>query len=488
MSPISLRALRWSDGVPVLALLVVLACALGGRASAAPPSIAAMDVTVVAVEGEVSVSTQGSRHAVHKGDLVSLPATIYTGPSGSLELQQNKTTLSAAPNTELTIPAPTVTGEAFDRVIQSRGNAFYSVAKREVRKLHVEAAYLVAVIKGTQFSVVAQDDSTTISLFEGRLEVHAADYSDAVNLEAGEIAIRHAGDSAIRMLRMDTGEPVARNADPDQMTGADPAGSEATPGAAPTPLPVSTSQGAAAVAGTVGTEARAASAATAGAALSPVPLSAEAALSAGGTSVSGNASLGNGSGSIGGTVATNAAGVAASASTSVSLSAASGTASVSTSVNAAIGSSTATVGLAAATSPTGISAGAAATVSTPVASSTAGLTAATGPTGITAGAAATVSTPVASSTAGLTATTSPAGTTAGVATSVTTPVASAPVAATVSVGSGTLGVTVSTPVTTINLGTSSAVSPATTTTTGTSSTSTPTTNPPTNPIKALLGH
>jgi FecR protein len=460
MYPISLRALRWSDGVPVLALLVVLACALGGRAFAAPPSIAAMDVTVVAVEGEVSVSTQGSRHAVHKGDLVSLPATIYTGPSGSLELQQNKTTLSAAPNTELTIPAPTVTGEAFDRVIQSRGNAFYSVAKREVRKLHVEAAYLVAVIKGTQFSVVAQDDSTTISLFEGRLEVHAADYSDAVNLEAGEIAIRHAGDSAIRMLRMDTGEPVARNADPDQMTGADPAGSEATPGAAPTPLPVSTSQGAAAVAGTVGTEARAASAATAGAALSPVPLSAEAALSAGGTSVSGNASLGNGSGSIGGTVATNAAGVAASASTSVSLSAASGTASVSTSVNAAIGSSTATVGLAAATSPTGISAGAAATVSTPVASSTAGLTA----------------------------TTSPAGTTAGVATSVTTPVALAPVAATVSVGSGTLGVTVSTPVTTINLGTSSAVSPATTTTTGTSSTSTPTTNPPTNPIKALLGH
>jgi hypothetical protein len=460
MYPISLRALRWSDGVPVLALLVVLACALGGRASAAPPSIAAMDVTVVAVEGEVSVSTQGSRHAVHKGDLVSLPATIYTGPSGSLELQQGKTTLSAAPNTELTIPAPTVTGEAFDRVIQSRGNAFYSVAKREVRKLHVEAAYLVAVIKGTQFSVVAQDDSTTISLFEGRLEVHAADYSDAVNLEAGEIAIRHAGDSAIRMLRMDTGEPVARNADPDQMTGADPAGSEATPGAAATPLPVSTSQGAAAVAGTVGTEGRAAIAATAGAALSPVPLSAEAALSAGGTSVSGNASLGSGSGSIGGSVATNAAGVGASASTSVSLSAASGTASVSTSVNAAIGSSTATVGLAAATSPTGITAGAAATVSTPVASSTAGLTATTGP----------------------------AGTTAGVATSVTTPVASAPVAATVSVGSGTLGVTVSTPVTTINLGTSSAVSPATTTTTGTSSTSTPTTNPPTNPIKALLGH
>jgi hypothetical protein len=174
----------------------------------------ALDVTVASVQGEVHVTGQARQLDVHKGDVVPLPATIYTGPSGSIELRQGNTTLSAAPNSQLEIPAPAIPGEAIDRVIQSRGNAFYNVAKRGTSKLHVESAYLVAVIKGTQFSVVAQDDSATISLFEGRLEVRATDGSDVVDLLAGEIAVRHANDSAIRMLRMDTGEPVAHRAPP----------------------------------------------------------------------------------------------------------------------------------------------------------------------------------------------------------------------------------------------------------------------------------
>ena len=191
---------------PLLLMLLVST----GTAFAGPAGT--LDVTVASVQGDVSVTVQARRLDVHKGDVVPLPATIYTGPSGSIELRQGKTTLSLAPNSQLVIPASTVPGEPIDRVIQTRGNAFYNVAKRETRKLHVESAYLVAVVKGTQFSVVAQDDSATISLFEGRLEVRATDDSDVVDLQAGEIAIRHAADSAIRMLGMDTGEPVAHRA------------------------------------------------------------------------------------------------------------------------------------------------------------------------------------------------------------------------------------------------------------------------------------
>src|SRR6516165_756296 len=192
--------------------LIVLVSIFGVRAASAGPP--ALDVTVASVQGEVHVTGQARQLDVHKSDVVALPATIYTGPSGSIELRQGNTTLSAAPNSQLMIPVPAVPGEAIDRVIQSRGNAFYNVAKRQTSKLHVESAYLVAVIKGTQFSVVAQDDSATISLFEGRLEVRATDGSDVVDLKAGEIAVRHANDSAIRMLRMDTGEPVAHRAPP----------------------------------------------------------------------------------------------------------------------------------------------------------------------------------------------------------------------------------------------------------------------------------
>ena len=144
-----------------LLLLLLVSTASAGSAFAAPPA-AALDVTVASLQGDVSVTVQARRLDVHKGDVVALPATIYTGPSGSIELRQGNTTLSVAPNSQLMIPAPVVPGEPIDRVVQTRGNAFYNVAKRGARKLHVESAYLVAVVKGTQFSVVAQDDSATI--------------------------------------------------------------------------------------------------------------------------------------------------------------------------------------------------------------------------------------------------------------------------------------------------------------------------------------
>src|SRR6516165_4553233 len=192
--------------------LIVLVSIFGVRAASAGPP--ALDVTVASVQGEVHVTGQARQLDVHKSDVVALPATIYTGPSGSIELRQGNTTLSAAPNSQLAIPAPTLAGEPIDRVIQTHGNAFYNVAKRESRKLHVESAYLVAGVMRTQFSVVAQEDSATISLFEGRLEVRATDGSDVVDLQAGEIAVRHANDAAIRMLRMDSGEPVAHRAPP----------------------------------------------------------------------------------------------------------------------------------------------------------------------------------------------------------------------------------------------------------------------------------
>ena len=97
-----------------------------------------------------------------------------------------------------------------ERIIQIRGNAFYSIGKRTGTRLRVEAPYLVAVIKGTQFNVAAQEDSTTIALFEGHLEVRASDDSDVVDLNAGEIAIRRRNDVSISVLRMNAARGDAR--------------------------------------------------------------------------------------------------------------------------------------------------------------------------------------------------------------------------------------------------------------------------------------
>ena len=189
-------------------LALTLCVALGAPAAAHEPANVA-DIVVVSIRGEVRVTMLGSPRAVQAGTIVELPAMIRTGHDGAIDLRQGNTTVAIAADTELKLPATAGPGASIERLIQTRGNAFYDVGKRESRKLRVETPYLVAVIKGTQFNVAVQDDSSTISLFEGRLEVRAPDDSDVVDLNAGEIAIRHATDKAIRILRMDGSKPPA---------------------------------------------------------------------------------------------------------------------------------------------------------------------------------------------------------------------------------------------------------------------------------------
>jgi hypothetical protein len=491
MYPITLRVPRLEDSARSLALFCVLAWTAGGPALAGTPVAVSTDVTVVAVQGEVSVATQGVTHSVHRGDVLSLPAIIDTGPNGSIELAQAKTTVSVAPNTELTLPAPLVAGELIDHVVQARGNAFYSVAKRVVRKLHVETPYLVAVIKGTQFSVVAENDSTTISLFEGRLEVDAPDMSDSVDLEAGEIAIRHAGDAHIRMLHMDSGEPVARNGAAGPLpadTGAD----LSLRGGAIAPLSGAPG-GLATLAGT-DTHGTGAVLPISGTAPLPSPMSAEAGVSAGGTSLSAGASLGSNGATLTTGLTTQVAGL--SAGTSVNLGASPAGVNLGTSVSASAGSANVAGGLNASVGTSGVSAGAATSVSTPLASAGTSLTAAATPGGLTGTSVTSVSTPVLSASTGLGASAGTGGTSLGASTSVSTPVSATPVSVSTQLSTSSLGLTVSTPVTAVTLGSTTSPTTTTTTTTGSGSTGTPTTTNPvgtllgttTNPIKTLLGH
>ncbi len=200
----------------ILAVAIWFAFATPAHAGESP---GAGDIVVVDARGDVRVTMRGEARAVQAGTIVELPATIRTGRDGSIELRQGATTVAVAPGTQLELPATANRGDSIDRLIQPLGNAFYNVGKRESRKLRVETPYLVAVIKGTQFNVAVQEDSTTISLFEGQLEVRAPDDSDVVDLNAGEIAIRHASDKTIRVLRMDSAKPPATAPNVDRTEG-----------------------------------------------------------------------------------------------------------------------------------------------------------------------------------------------------------------------------------------------------------------------------
>ena len=127
--------------------------------------------------------------------------------------------VSVGPGDPARIPALEKRGAPIDRIVQPRGNAFYNIGKREGRKLRVETPYLVGVIKGTQFNVASQDEATTISLFEGLLEVRATDDSDVVDLKAGEIASRKRGDKSISIIKMDTGKAPPTSSRPSPGSG-----------------------------------------------------------------------------------------------------------------------------------------------------------------------------------------------------------------------------------------------------------------------------
>lgn len=194
-----------------LALLVAGTALFGSPVALA---IDSGDIVVVSTKGEVHITTNGADRKIRAGGVLELPASVRTGRDGSVELKQGATTVSVGPDTLLEFPALEKRGAPVDRIVQPRGNAFYNIGKREGRKLRVETPYLVGVIKGTQFNVAAQDDGTTISLFEGLLEVRAADDSDVVDLKAGEIASRKRGEKSISILEMDAGKVPANGAPP----------------------------------------------------------------------------------------------------------------------------------------------------------------------------------------------------------------------------------------------------------------------------------
>ncbi|HEY7639950.1 MAG TPA: FecR domain-containing protein [Steroidobacteraceae bacterium] len=204
-----LQSLRIASRTAVLTVLAALVACLPLSGIAATTASHG-DIVVVTVHGTATATMAGITAPLAAGAILQLPATVRTGADGAVELRQGNSTFAAAGNTELEIPQSAAADGLIERIVQIRGNAFYSIGKRTGTRLRVEAPYLVAVIKGTQFNVAAQEDNTTIALFEGHLEVRASDESDVVELDAGEIAIRHRNDVSISVLRLNAARAEAR--------------------------------------------------------------------------------------------------------------------------------------------------------------------------------------------------------------------------------------------------------------------------------------
>jgi hypothetical protein len=206
-------ALRFRAATSGFLLMLVAASA----SQAAPDARRGVDdsrISVTAVAGQVDVTMAGEAVTVERDATVLLPARIVTGHDGTLGLTQAGTNITVSSDTDIEIPAEAVDGNLVARLVQHRGNVFYDVAPRDIGKLRVETPFLVAVIKGTQFNVAVGDDRTTISLFEGSLELRTPDDSNVFELNAGEIAIRSLIDDSIQIVGMNDERVDARAPEP----------------------------------------------------------------------------------------------------------------------------------------------------------------------------------------------------------------------------------------------------------------------------------
>jgi hypothetical protein len=160
--------------------------------------------------GAVKIKFDNRWRSPSTGMTLSLPATISTGADGSIRIRQAATVISVASNTAIELLEGAEPGLPLQRVVQNQGSAFYDIAPRESSRLRVETPYLVAVIKGTEFNVTVAAETSTVALFEGRLQIEAPDVGDVVDLYEGQIAKRHRDDPGITVLSMQDGEPVTR--------------------------------------------------------------------------------------------------------------------------------------------------------------------------------------------------------------------------------------------------------------------------------------
>ncbi|MFQ5617584.1 MAG: FecR domain-containing protein [Rhodospirillales bacterium] len=123
------------------------------------------------------------------GDTVGGAAEIRTGRNSRVVLRHRKTTITATAESRLELPGGTAFGGAY-RILQSLGTLLYTIKERAdgMAVFEVETPYLVAVVKGTVFTVNASAEEASVQLSEGVVRVQPTRGGKGTTLAAGQTA------------------------------------------------------------------------------------------------------------------------------------------------------------------------------------------------------------------------------------------------------------------------------------------------------------
>ncbi len=151
---------------------------------------AAENATVEALTGNLQFRYDSTENwqSAEPGATLKIPVEFQTGPGANARVSESGTSFDISANSRLELSGDgEKSGGMVTRVKQWLGTVFYDV-ERQPDTFKVRTPYLVATVKGTQFTIVTTDTSSFVTLKEGSLEVVDLDTGDTRLLKPGDIA------------------------------------------------------------------------------------------------------------------------------------------------------------------------------------------------------------------------------------------------------------------------------------------------------------
>jgi len=191
------RALQRSSTAAAAILLIALAAALqGDKWALAGEAPAARTWLVEELKGAgfSRPNDAGNRQweTLRTGARLEPGRVVRTDDSGRMELTNGIDTIRLSPSSEIELPVAQ-NDDPVTRVMQWMGSVFFHVGKRQGPQFEVDTPYIVAIVKGTQFTTTVTNDGASINVTEGVVAVSSASGGPSIDVSAGQSASIEAG-------------------------------------------------------------------------------------------------------------------------------------------------------------------------------------------------------------------------------------------------------------------------------------------------------
>jgi hypothetical protein len=150
-------------------------------------SSAAWEWLVQKTSGDAVYSSGTAALALKQGLLLDRGTKVRTGINGKVLLVRGVESVFIGPSTVASIAAEPTPGMKTTVLLQ-RGKVSLDVRKKAAPHFSVETPFMVAVVKGTKFTVSVGSRSSEVFVSEGRVEVRAFKSGDTVNVSSGQSA------------------------------------------------------------------------------------------------------------------------------------------------------------------------------------------------------------------------------------------------------------------------------------------------------------